>query len=454
MIRKNENGYTLLLTLAIILIITSFIGTLSFLTLNQQTQVENTDEDFLLSDITEMGIEYYRSRVFEDYVRVIKQVEKNINEELNNFPEKYVTKKEVEDLEIEKELEGIRDLKAILCTDEARANLCAYEVKAIPIEEPKLTFSLIESPYEFESTERYLQFKFLIEGSNSVNQEKYSFNIRLPKNFVDLSITNPVNGNGSIDYSKTIKYPVFTPPLDTKYCKDVGESNKCISQSNELKNNEVKKLDNLTVYFTGDVILNNPSNTTFNSTLIIDEGNFTAGNLIKVDFLSIFVKGDIIIDQLKNKSIVNLFSTQTISFTKHVDLLNSKIRSLGNLNVKNDSEQAMTISNTHILLEGKDNYIQSLHAKENSIVCIKDDTNIEKLYIDESSFVYILDTVPNFEYNLGSESEKLPIIINEGDFKEKCYGIGTSDEIEVNVETEVEITAESILNEIDYDLID
>lgn len=444
MIRKNENGYTLLLTLAIILIITSFIGTLSFLTLNQQTQVENTDEDFLLSDITEMGIEYYRSRVFEDYVRIIKQVEKNINEELNNFPKKYETKKEVEDLEIKKELEGIRDLKAILCTDEARANLCAYEVKAIPIEEPKLTFSLIESPYEFESTETYIQFKFLIEGSNSINQEKYSFNIRLPKNLVDLTITNFGNGTGTISDS------FFNPPVDTKYCNNDYKDTICISNSDKKKES-IKNIVSSTVYFIGDTVVNNANHHDFNESLLIINGNLEAQNF-KSDKVSIFVNGNTSFDHFEvNK--LSLYSSGTLNLTKHITISNSKIRSIGPLQVINNSNESMKITNSHLLMEGSNNYIESLDVKDSSTVCIKNDSTIDDLKIDESSDVLILNSVKRMEYDLNSTKE--PITVDIDTFNKSCYEISDSNGgIDVGVISNVNVTPESILNEIDYDVTD
>lgn len=435
MIRKNENGYTLLLTLALILVITSFIGTLSFLTLNQQNQVENTDEDFLLSDITEMGIEYYRTRIFEDYMKIIKQVEENINEELNNFPEKYETKKNVEDLEIEKELEGIRDLKAIMS---------AYEVRAITIEEPKLTFSLAKSPYEFESTETYIQFKFLIEGSNSVNREKYSFNIRLPKNLVDLTIANSGNGTGTISDS------FFNPPVDTEYCNDDYKDTLCISNSDKKKES-IKNIVSSTIYFIGDTVVNNAKHHDFNESLLIINGNLEAQNF-KSDNVSIFVNGNTSFDHFEvNK--LNLYSSGTLNLTKQITISNSKIRSIGPLQVINNSNEPMKIINSHLLMEGSNNYIESLDVKDSSTVCIKNDSTIDDLKIDESSNVLILNSVKRMDYDLNSTKE--PITVDIDTFNKNCYEISDSNGgIDVGIISDVIITPESILNEIDYNITD
>lgn len=435
MSRNNESGYTLLLTLALILIITSFIGTLSFLTLNQQTQVEKTDEDFLLSDITEMGIEYYRSRVFEDYVRIIKQVEENITEELNNFPEKYETKKSVEDLEIEKELGGISDLKAFIS---------AYEVRAIPIEEPKLTFSLIESPYEFESNETYIQLKFLIEGSNSINQEKYSFNIRLPKNLVDMTISNSGNGTGAISDS------FFNPPVNTKYCNDDYKDTICISNSDKKKE-PIKNFLSSTVYFIGDTVVNNANHHDFKESVLIINGNLEAQNF-KSDNVSIFVNGNTSFDHFEVNNL-SLYSSGTLILTKHITISNSKIRSIGPLQVINNSIEQMKITNSHLLMEGLNNYIESLDVKDYSTVCIKNDSTIDDLKIDESSNVLILNSVKRMDYNLNSTKE--PILVDIDTFNKYCYAVSDSNEgIDVGIISDVYVTPESILNEIDYDVTD
>jgi len=450
MIRNNESGYTLLLTLALILIITSFIGTLSFLTLNQQTQVEKTDEDFLLSDITEMGIEYYRSRVFEDYVRVIKQVKKNINEELNNFPEKYETKKEVEDLEIEKELEGIRDLKAILCTDEARANLCAYEVRAIPIEEPKLTFSLIESPYEFESTETYIQYKFLIEGSNSVNQEKYSFNIRLPKNLVDLSVTNPGNGSGTIDYSKTIKDPVFTPPLGTEYCDKNYTNTICVNNSDKKKET-IGDIFNSTIYYTDDSVVRSENKHNFNDSLIYFDGNLEAQNIKDIQNVSIFVNGNTSFHQLIATNL-NLYSFGLLKVNVHTYIYDSNIRSIGAVET---TKKGMTISNTHMVLEGIGNEISPFNITNSSTVCLRNEDSLENLdfNIDSTSSVFIINALNQPTQN--SDRSKQPLYVDENTFLKNCYGESDSNGgINVEIGEKDNFTPESILNEIDYNITD
>lgn len=441
MIHKNENGYTLLLTLAIILIITSFIGTLSFLTLNQQTQVEKTDEDFLLSDLTEMGIEYYRSRVFEDYVRVIKEVREKIDRELTNSPELYNTTDKVEKLEKDEEDIGIRTLITILSS---------YNVNSIAIEQSdSLIFSLIESPYEFESTETYIQFKFLIAGSNSVNQEKYSFTIRLPKNLVDMTVTNnPGNGSGTIDYSKTIKAPVFTPPIGTDNCNENYTNTPCINDSDKKKE-AIKDILNSTVYFIGDTVANSANNTDFKESLLIINGDLDAKNFNTIKNVSIFVNGDTSIDQLNAYSL-KLFSSGKLELNKHITINDSNIRVLGAVFA---TKKGMTISNTHMVLEGVNNTIDPFIIKNSSTVCIKNNSSLDELYIDSTSSVFILNTANRSGQN--SNGSKLPLSLDIDTFNKNCYGESNSiGGINVEFGEQVKFTPESILNEIDYNNTD
>lgn len=435
--RYNESGYTLLLALALILIITSFIGTLSFLTLNQQTQVEKTDENFLLSDITEMGIEYYRSRVYEDYVRTIHKVRDNIEEKIAKSPKLYDTEAEVAALEKAEEFNGIMDLKSTLST---------YDVKSISIEEPKLTFSLTESPYEYESNDTYLQLKFLIEGNNSVNQEKYSFNIRLPKNLIDLSINNSVPGSGSgqIDFSKTIPTPNFSPPLGTEACKGNYINKTCISESKFIKD-----IENSTVYFKDNISTNSANNTDFKDSSIIIDGNLDAKNFQGIEDVSIFVNGDTSIDQL-SASNINLFSSGVLNLNKHINIFDSNIRSIGAVNA---TKKGMTISNTHMVLEGDGNTIDPFKVTNSSTVCIKKDSSLDDLYIDATSSVIILNTANRSGQN--TNGSKLPLIVDIDTFNKNCYGVSDSDGgIDVEIISDVNVTHESILNDIDYDITD
>ena len=59
---QNEKGYTLLLTLVIIFIIIIFFSSFSLSAMNQQKQVEKTDENYEVTAIAEMGVEYYQAK--------------------------------------------------------------------------------------------------------------------------------------------------------------------------------------------------------------------------------------------------------------------------------------------------------------------------------------------------------------------------------------------------------
>ena len=60
---QNEKGYTLILTLVIITIIVIFFSSFTLSAMNQQKQVEKTDENYEVTAIAEMGVEYYQAKV-------------------------------------------------------------------------------------------------------------------------------------------------------------------------------------------------------------------------------------------------------------------------------------------------------------------------------------------------------------------------------------------------------
>ena len=152
---------------------------------------------------------------------------------------------------------------------------------------------------------------------------------------------------------------------------------------------------------------------------------------------------------------LSLYSSGTLNLTKHITITNSKIRSIGSLQVKNNSNEQMKITNSHLLMEGLNNYIESLDVKDYSTVCIKNDSTIDDLKIDESSNVLILNSVKRMDYDLNRNSTKEPIIVDIDTFNKYCYAVSDSNEgIDVGIISDVYVTPESILNEIDYDVTD
>ncbi|MFX3674580.1 MAG: hypothetical protein ACE3JQ_09050 [Paenisporosarcina sp.] len=435
--RNNEAGYTLLLTLALIVIVIGFIGTLSFLTLNQQTQVENTDEKFLLSDVTEMGIEYYRNLALEDYVKTVNQVKENIQDEISNSPkEKYDTEAEVRALEISKERLGLHNLKT---------TLSSYSINPIPIEEPLLNFSLSSAPYEVESSNpSFFRYKFTVKGSNENESEIYSFTVLLPTKLIHVSISPSGNGNGAdsiINYSKTIPTPNFSPPTNLKNCNGTYTDKECISTSKFIKD-----IENSKVYYQGDIGTNSANNTDFKKSIMIVDGNLDAKNFNGISNVSIFVNGSTSIDQL-NATNINLYSSGTISLNKHITISDSKIRSMGALFATN---KGMSLSNVHMVLEGENNSIDPFSVTNSSTVCIKDDSDLDELYIDSSSSVYILNSAIRTGLNI--RNSKLPEMVDINSFNEKCYGVSNSNnEIVITIDSNLSITPETILEEIDFD---
>lgn len=266
-----------------------------------------------------------------------------------------------------------------------------------------------------------------------------------------MTISNPVNNNGTPDYSKTIREPNFSPPVGTKNCNDNFTNSPCINESDKKKE-AIKDIVNSTVYFLGDTVVNNANNTDFKESVLIFNGNLDAQNFIGIQNVSIFATGNSTIDQLEANNLT-VYSSGSLDFIKHVYISNSRLRSIGRVNIQNQSGQAMKISNTHILMEGKGNYIQSLRATDNSTLCIKNDTEIKNLEIDESSSVYILETVTKMNYTL-INSNKMPLKISQDVFEEKCYGTRNSDDIDVLVESKTNITPETILSEVDYNVTD
>lgn len=437
MIKNNEAGYTLLLTLALIVIITGFIGSLSYLTLNQQSQVEKTDEKFLLSDITEMGIEFYRNQALQDYIQTAIKVKDEVQDKITNSPGDYDTEAKIRALELSEERIGLLELKD---------TISKYEPGIIPVEDP-IHFTLSTSPVEVASSNpSFFRYKFNVMGSNTKNSEEYSFILKFPNKFLNVTISpgNPGDGSGSVDYSKTIPTPNFTPPTPTEKCNGTYKNKTCISEDKTIRN-----INNSTVYYQGDTDTNNANHIDFNNSVLIIDGNLDAKNLRGVENISILVNGDTSIDHFFPTN-VRLYSSGTLSLNKDVTITDSNIRSLGPLIA---TKKGITLSESHMVLEGRGNSIDPFDVTNNSTVCIKDDSSIDQLYIDSTSFVYILNSA-NRTGSDSKNSKKSPVQVDHKVFNEKCYGVSDSEQgIGIDIESNLTITPESILDEVDYDTL-
>jgi hypothetical protein len=427
---KNQTGYTLLLTLLLIVLVFGFIGSLMFSAITQQTQVEKTDEKFLLSDITAMGVEYYRGKIINNYVTVASNVKSEVELKLKNAKiDEYKTEESIRELEQNEEELGMIKLLGLINN---------YTFDPVSKDEVTTLFFQNKEPTIINNeTSPNVFITFFITAKHLSEEKNSSFKISIPRKMIIVQI-NTEDG-GSIDNSNTIQNPNFTIPPNTKDCNGNYTNNKCTTSG--IK--KIGNIDNSTIYYLGDLDSIPANKSDFNKSNIYVLGNLNAGNLKDIDNLSLFVNGDAEFHQI-SATFFNLFTSGDILFDHFTTFTNSKIRSLGKMTA---TFKGVKLNKSHMLLEGINNDLD-IKVEESSTLCIKENSRLNNLYIDSTSNVYIIDSATRTGAN--SSGSKLPQVVDLNTFNEKCYGV--SDEIGVIIDTTTTITPESILDEIKYDL--
>lgn len=430
---KNQTGYTLLLTLLLIVLVFGFIGSLMFSAITQQTQVEKTDEKFLLSDITNMGVEYYRGKVINDFVAVASDVKSEIQLKLeNDGNDKYKTEESIRELEQNEEELGMNNLLD---------NINDYTYDPVSKDEVTTLFFQNKEPTIINNkTSPNVFITFFITAKHLSEEKNSSFKITIPRKMVIVQI-NTADTESGIDYSNTIQNPNFTIPPNTEECNGDYTNNECTTSG--IK--KIGNIDNSTIYYLGDLDSIPANKSDFNESNIYVLGNLDAGNLKDIENLSLLVNGDAEFHQI-SATFFNLFTSGDILFKHFTTFTNSKIRSFGKMTA---TFKGITLNKSHMLLEGINNDLD-IKVEESSTLCIKDNSKLNNLYIDSTSNVYIIDSATRTGTN--SSGSKLPQVVDIKNFNEKCYGVSSPGEINVIIDTATAISPESILDEIEYDV--
>ena len=484
---SNQNGYTLLLTLLLIVIISGFIGTLSFLTLTQQKQVEKTDDEFLLADISEMGIEHYRARIINDYLAKALEVQQRI---IEYSSKDNLTEEELTTYANNEEIKGINELIN---------QYKKYSLTMTPINSNEAEKFTLTSIQVNEFRDSLLEIKIALNSTIDTDNENLQATYKLPLNLINFKISSGGSDNGGGGNGDIVKIPKFSstipspfPPKDLEFCLHNGyvlSEVDCLVWLNPLpylimnSNIYVKDLfgskinflylynpnyknsnfyidastysyidrdvSNVNIYTNGSFylrnLINNNSKFTLTNTLFQSTKYIDLDTNLNINNTQIFSKQDSIFEKLTGDTLT-FYSGQNTYFNDSVSLTNSLLRSKGTVYAKNE---IITLDNSYFLFEGNKNEIGTLTVKGNSKVCLQNQTTITSLNIIENGHVYVQGNKLKATYQSGS---KLSEILNPQEFIAICeQSSGSVPEIDVDAETQININ--DVLEDVQYDFI-
>jgi len=459
---QNEKAYTLLLTMIIIFIIIIFFSSFAFSAMNQQKQVENTDDTYEVTAIAEMGVEYYQAQIHnlvkENILATL--IELNDNELLDKSK-----KRSVDVIKTE----NFKKLKINIENLYIDFNKINLEV------ENNKYFELVVKP-NFQ-TDLFLEIQ--VRG-NIKNKHKV---ITASFNFAEELVT--IKNTPSPTTTELVKKPKFEdtiPKINPDFCPKDPDQNTAANlagitcKSDTLKN--INNFNNSKVFFSGNSIPNNTEGKDFyNSTLYVLDSNstFTFSQFNgSTKNLSLFIDRDSTFTQdINDPSNFLIQSTKDIKINGSIQNFNlMKIYINGSLNMKSmngsnlelfirdsftvkDNINGISSSNMEVNGDASFNYItlsnnSKLHVKgtlsanmfelnnsklyldsnfstdneirvqNGSTLCLRNTFNIKKLNTDYSSNVYaLLSNKQKSFFNLYN-SQKSPIFLSEAEFNQHC----------------------------------
>lgn len=493
-ILTNQQGYTLLLTLLLVIMISGFIGTLSFLTLSQQTQTEKTDENFLLSDVTEMGVEFYRANVINIYLEEVLL----LKESIDNL---------VRDQDFEQKANELES--QTLASIETRIKNLSQE--HIMVQNEDSVSHQIESTPTISTSNQNMIVAAFINGSVNGRTEQYKVTFKLPNNLVTITVKPGEGNGGETEYGTVVAPPNFNetlpspyPPSGTELCPPKPKNNEKWS-SIICKTSvpfDIDHLDSSTVYVTGPIDFSNANNNNYGDSELYVDGDLNMKNLNSNGGLSFYINGQADFDNLNNSEDVSIQATGSATFHNLNNIKNLSVMlngsgtfhnmsgsdftlytsgnaTFGNINNLTDSQleirgittfnqnsefsntishhvgsasaQKLKLDRSTMIFEAPLSQSGPFEVKNSSKACIRSTSNLGMLDIDRTSEVYLLEGKA-FTYTLQGGSRQ-PTYLNPNEFEVQCSLSGSgAGNPSYDVEYETSVSGDSILREVEYEI--
>ncbi|QFF99577.1 hypothetical protein PB01_12455 [Psychrobacillus glaciei] len=401
---RNEQGYTLLLTLVLVTLVVILFSTFTVKALSQQKQVEKTDDNYEATAIAEMGVEYYRVGILNLIAFYADDTKKKLSneEKLDDQKINEIKNKQMELLKV--------DINSFLNSSVNNQ----IEVSNFPylttFRKSLLKYNNVTSSWDLNVT-----------GDIGKKSKIISTTFQLPDN-LDLVKTTLISGDGKptgIDTEKnktlfppfnlentafsklvprltlpTTKYEQISPKISECPEKDtdtgnVNEEFYCYkSNLNFSNNNKLEKIINLNLYYTGssDIGIINSNFKNLNNFFADKSINITTNANTKSN-TSYFINGDFSMSEPLNSS------------------SNSTLHSIGNITLK---KAINNMTNMKIYSEKKITTLEPFPAK--NLTLYANNTQLSTLNSLTNSLIEI-ENQAKFE-GIGSSMDNSQIQIN------------------------------------------
>lgn len=371
---QNEKGYTLILTLVIITIIVIFFSSFTLSAMNQQKQVEKTDENYEVTAIAEMGVEYYQAKVL-NAIETARLEIKALEIEYESDIAKSKTETE------RNNFKRILDDKIKKVKSDLKTNIEGYQFNNLE----KTFGDHSEKSFSLKSRPIFNGEILIMNVVGNINsKEKWlTAYFNFPSSLAPLGAQGNTTGSTNGKYSSLFEPPTF--PVTSKS----SEINMCplidsvsgssitqyICHSSSLE--KLGNILNLNLYYTGEYELRNLNENFKNLNNLYADSSTKITNLKPKENSSYYINGETIIDSIDKPNNTTIYSKGKIEINSLNNIEKLNIYSNNKIDFKNAIEaKNITLDAAEVAFNNLNNTSSNLKIQVSGNASFKEINNI------------------------------------------------------------------------------
>jgi len=398
--KENEQGYAMVLVLMLIVVITISSAVFMRASISNAKQEQIVDENNLSVVAAEMGVDYYKTAIVNEFNNKKHDLKVLAQDEINNMVNSLEYKEKSDnDIWVESKLENIRQKLIIELESHFDEVVGSFSVEKTIDKTVKFNKKGVIEAGEIADG---VIVEGIVTGHSGTYTKDLDFDItfKVPELKINGTGSGGVGDGGALNMHKLYPDDSSLPicldtPIKDKACKDVGD--KITLQEIIVKTD---------VYFPNKHTANNPNNHDYKGSSIYFKNGLTINNNM---------------NKTKN---VNLYIDGTLLVNGNINgLSKTKLIVNGSMTVNNN----MKIENSNFMIRGALKVGNNFEVGKNSKVCIAGSADIKGLTVDSTSKVYIFGSI--------TPSNGVTLVSSESELWEKCGG-GSSAPSSVEIDWE------------------
>lgn len=398
---NKQSGYTLIITLVLIVLILMFTATFSVASMNQAKQVERTDESYVALSMAEMGTEFVTNKINRIIITQQSSLIADINLISKNLPAADYNSAIQSKISSRKRETATQIINYLRNLEDSIDGNTYYTAS-----KKRTNYNSTNEIDNLILTNTYNETIFGVSSTNGGNAKKS----------IDITINIPENIG--INYAIS-SVPTGTPTYITSYknfkcnvnftcnSSDVTFSNNTPTFTNNLyykgsitfnkldppKNKKPADLNGITVYSEKGILITHNQGYVYNSKLVTNELSFTSPSAsMKTYFNNSFIYANSIkISKVNNKTVNLDNSTLCLADSKWEESGNYNLINNSKIYVLNPAKSSQSSNTSSIRYLSKENF----ETLCNAVVTVENSNNSQNVNLNYVPYSAISDITYN-----------------------------------------------------------